>query len=38
MVLPTVGNERLQVFIDMTTLMFQLALSAATVISVSHSL
>jgi protein involved in polysaccharide export with SLBB domain len=38
LVLPNVGNENLQVFIDLTTLFFQLALSAATVISVSHAL
>ncbi len=38
LVLPNVGNENLQVFIDLTQLLFQLALSSATVISVSHSL
>jgi hypothetical protein len=38
LVLPTVGNENLQVFIDITQLLFQLALSSATVISVAHSL
>lgn len=37
-VLPTVGDEKLQVFMDLSQLFFQLALSAATVISVSHSL
>ena len=37
-VLPTVGDERLQVFMDMSQLFFQLALSAATVISVTHTL
>jgi protein involved in polysaccharide export with SLBB domain len=38
MVLPTVGNENLQVFIDLTQLLFQMALSSATVISVSKNL
>lgn len=37
-VLPTVGNENLQVFMDMSQLLFQLALSSATVISVAHTL
>jgi len=37
-VLPQVGDERLQMFMDLATLFFQLALSSATVISVSHSL
>lgn len=37
-VLPTVGNENLQVFMDLSTLFFQLALASATVISVSHNL
>jgi len=38
LVLPNVGNENLQVFIDLTQLLFQFALSAATVISVSKNL
>ncbi len=38
LVLPNVGNEKLQVFIDLSQLLFSMALSAATVISVSHSL
>ncbi len=37
LVLPTVGNEKLQIFMDLSQLFFQLALSAATVISVSHN-
>jgi protein involved in polysaccharide export with SLBB domain len=38
LVLPNVGNENLQVVIDLTQLLFQFALSAATVISVAHTL
>ena len=38
LVLPNVGNENLQVFIDLSQLLFQLALSSATVISVSKNL
>jgi len=38
LVLPNVGNENLQVFIDLSQLLFSMALSAATVISVSHAL
>ncbi len=38
LVLPNVGNTNLQLFLDMTTLVFQLALSAATVVSVSRNL
>ncbi len=38
LVLPNVGNENLQVFIDLSQLLFQMVLSSATVISVSHSL
>jgi protein involved in polysaccharide export with SLBB domain len=38
LVLPNVGNTNLQLFLDMTTLLFQFALSAATVISVSKNL
>jgi len=38
LVLPNVGNENLQVFIDLTQLLFQLALSSATVVSVAHTL
>jgi protein involved in polysaccharide export with SLBB domain len=37
-VLPSVGSDKLQVFIDLTQLLFQLALSSATVISVSRNL
>ncbi len=37
-VLPQLGDEKLQVFMDLSQLFFQLALSAATVISVSHTL
>lgn len=37
-VLPNVGSDKLQVFIDLTQLLFQLALSSATVISVSRNL
>ncbi len=36
-VLPTVGNENLQIFMDISQLLFQLALSSATVISVSRN-
>ena len=35
---PNVGSDKLQVFIDLTQLLFQLALSSATVISVSKNL
>jgi hypothetical protein len=38
LVVPNVGNENLQVFIDLTQLLFQLALSSATVISVARQL
>jgi protein involved in polysaccharide export with SLBB domain len=38
LVLPNVGNTNLQLFLDMTQLLFQFALSAATVISVSKNL
>ena len=37
LVLPNVGDYKLQLFLDMTQLLFQFALSAATVISVAHS-
>jgi protein involved in polysaccharide export with SLBB domain len=38
LVLPTVGNENLQVFMDLSQLLFQLALSSATVISVAKGI
>ena len=38
LVLPNIGNANLQLFLDMTQLLFQFALSAATVISVSKNL
>ena len=38
LVLPNVGNENLQVFMDLSQLFFQMALSSATVISVAHTL
>ncbi len=38
LVLPNVGNENLQVFIDLSQLLFQMVLSTATVISVAHQL
>ena len=38
LVLPNVGDERLQVFIDLSQLLFQMVLSSATVISVAHTL
>ena len=38
LVLPNVGNESLQIFMDMSQLLFQLALSSATVISVARQL
>jgi protein involved in polysaccharide export with SLBB domain len=37
-IVPNVGSDKLQVFIDLTQLLFQMALSTATVISVSKNL
>ena len=37
LVLPNIGDYKLQLFLDMSQLLFQFALSAATVISVAHS-
>ncbi len=38
LVVPNIGNENLQVFIDLSQLLFQMVLSSATVISVAHQL
>ncbi|HEY5410611.1 MAG TPA: polysaccharide biosynthesis/export family protein [Caulobacteraceae bacterium] len=38
LVVPNIGNENLQVFIDLSQLLFQMVLSSATVISVAHTL
>ncbi len=38
LVLPNVGDYKLQLFLDLSQLLFQFALSSATVISVSKGL